>query len=52
MQLINKNDIVLIAYEKSHTMETNTLTLCAKRLSHSIKKIVRPVLMSKGGVFE
>ena len=47
MQLVNNNGTVLLEREKPRAMRANTLTLRAKRLSHGIKKTVRPVLMSK-----
>ena len=46
MQLVN-NGNVLLEREKTRATRTNTLTLRAKRLSHGIKKTVRPQLMSK-----
>ena len=46
MQLVNNNGTVLLEREKPRAMRANTLTLRAKRLSHGIKKTVRPVLMS------
>ncbi|MBR0065805.1 MAG: hypothetical protein IJQ06_09475 [Paludibacteraceae bacterium] len=51
MQLVNNNGTVLIEREKPCATRTNTLTLRAKRLSHGIKKTVRPVLMSKEEFF-
>ena len=50
MQLVN-NGTVLFEREKPHVAITNTLTLRAKRLSHGIKKTVRPQLMSKEDFF-
>ena len=41
MQLVN-NGTVLLEREKPHVARTNTMTLRAKRLSHGIKKTVRP----------
>ena len=47
MQLVNNNNgTMLLEREKPRAMRANTLTLRAKRLSHGIKKTVRPVLMS------
>ena len=51
MQLVNSNGTVLVEREKPRAMRANTLTLRAKRLSHGIKKTVRPVLMSKDEFF-
>lgn len=42
---------MLLEREKPRAMRTNTLTLRAKRLSHGIKKTVRPVLLSKEEFF-
>ena len=50
MQLVN-NGTVLLEREKPRAARTNTLTLRAKRLSHGIKKTVRPQLMSKEDFF-
>ena len=47
MQLVNNNGTVLLEREKPRAMRANTLTLRAKRMSHGIKKTLRPVLMSK-----
>ena len=47
MQLIDSNGIVLLEREKPRAMRASTLSLRAKRLSHGIKKTVRPVLICK-----
>ena len=51
MHLVNNNGTVLLEREKPRAMRANTLTLRAKRLSHGIKKTVRPLLMSKEEFF-
>ena len=51
MQLVNSNGTVLLEREKPGTKRANNSTLHVRRMSQGMKKIVRPVLMSKEEFF-
>ena len=52
IQVLNSEGMVLLEREKTRAARAGSLTLRARRLSHGLKKTVRPVVMSKEEFFE
>jgi len=52
MQVLNSDGVVLLEQERTRAARTGSLTLRARRLSHGLRKTVRPVVMSKEEFFE
>lgn len=52
IQVLDSVGAILLEREKTRATRTGSLTLRARRLSHGLKKTIRPVVMSKEEFFE